>query len=74
MKFRKSGEPKLSPESARRQGDVTRMAMLLLGREKAIAFMNDENAHLGGRPIDLAVASDEGRRLIEAELARLTKA
>lgn len=73
MRFRKANAPRLSSESARRQGDVTRLAMLVLGREAAIDFMNGDNPSLGGRPIDLAVASEDGRRQIEAELARITQ-
>ena len=70
--IRRANSPRLSVDSARRQGEVTRLAMLVLGREAAIAFMNEDNSSLGGRPIDLAVASEDGRRQIEAELARLT--
>lgn len=44
--------------------------MLTLGREAAIKFMNSENSELGGRPIDLAIASEEGRQLVEIELSR----
>jgi hypothetical protein len=72
MHFRKNDAPRLSPAEARRQGQITHLAFLLLGREPAMAFLNDDNARLGGRPLDLAMASEEGCANIEAELGRLT--
>lgn len=67
--FRKT-TPRLAPAAARRQGDITKLAITLLGREAAISFMNGDNTALGGRPIDLVIASDEGRALVESELSR----
>lgn len=74
MKFRSTRANRLAPASAKRQFDVTRLAMTLLGREGALQFMNDHNALLGGRPIDLAIASNDGRMRIEAELVRMRDA
>ena len=71
MRFRKSRAPRLDPMQARRQGEITQLAFLLLGREAAIAFLNTDNAELSGRPLDLATASDEGRNSVEAEIGRL---
>lgn len=71
MRFQKSGKSRLTEESARRQSDITRLAMQVLGREAAIEFMNDISASLGGRPIDLAVASEDGLALAKAELERM---
>ena len=45
------------------------MAMLLLGREAAIEFMNTYDEKLGGRPIDLAIESEEGRSRVELALS-----
>ena len=45
------------------------MAMMLLGREAAINFMNTHDERLGGRPIDLAIESDEGRSRVEVALS-----
>ena len=45
------------------------MAMMLLGREAAIEFMNAHHDDLGGRPIDLAIASDDGRSRVELALS-----
>ena len=61
----------IAPDQARRQGEITQLAFLLLGRERAIAFLNTEHAELGGRPLALATASAEGRSLVEAELGRM---
>ena len=74
MRFRKAHAPRLDPQQARRQGEITRLAFLLLGRDAAIAFLNGHNAQLSGRPLDLATASDEGRNSVEAEIGRLTYA
>jgi hypothetical protein len=71
MRFRKPQVPRISPGEARRQGEITRLAFQLLGRERAISFLNDDNSTLAGRPLDLATASDEGRAAVEAELARI---
>lgn len=62
---------RLTPAASRRQGETTRMAMMLLGREAAIEFMNTHDVGLGGRPIDLAIASDEGRSRVERALSGL---
>lgn len=70
MRFRRSGMPRLDTEHARRQGDITRLAIGLLGATEAIRFLNTENADLGARPLDLAIASAEGRAIVEAALAR----
>lgn len=72
MKFRRSNADRLSPDSARRQGNITTLALTLLGRETAIEFLNNENTELGARPLDLAIASEEGCALVEAELGRMT--
>jgi uncharacterized protein (DUF2384 family) len=71
MRFRKSNAQRLPPEDARRQGEITQLAFLLLGREAAIEFLNTEHDGLGGRPLDLAIASEEGRNSVEAEIGRM---
>ena len=71
MRFRKTNAQRLPPADARRQGEITQLAFLLLGREAAIAFLNPAHAGLGGRPLDLAIASDEGRNSVEAEIGRI---
>ena len=72
MKFRSSSAARLAPASARRQGDITRLALTLLGRERAMDFLNGESGELGARPLDLAIASEEGCARVEDELGRMT--
>jgi uncharacterized protein (DUF2384 family) len=74
MHFRKAQAPRLERDEARRQGEITRLAFVTLGREAAIAFLNTANAELDGRPLDLATASDDGRNRVEAAIGRLAYA
>ncbi len=58
---------KLDPEARRRQAHVMRLAMDHLGSADAIrGFLNEPHAGLGGRPLDLAMGSDEGLAAVEA--------
>jgi uncharacterized protein (DUF2384 family) len=66
--------PHLPADQAKRQGEITQLAFLLLGREAAIGFLNTPHAELGGRPLDLATASDDGRDSVEAEIGRVAHA
>lgn len=62
---------RLTDDEARRQGKAARLAWESLPEAgEAVAFLNTFNQHLGGRPIDLAVASDGGLRAVAAALAR----
>ena len=61
----------IPPDQARRQGAITTTAYLILGREAAIVFLNTAHSKLGGRPIDVAMDSDEGRIRVEAEIGRI---
>ena len=57
---------KLSPEQADRQGRIARSAWTALGsRDAVVAFLNTHDDALGGRPLDLAVASAEGLTAVE---------
>lgn len=59
------GSP-ISKDMAKRQGQITSLAFALLGgRDAALTFLNGGNAALGGRPLDLAMASDHGYHLVE---------
>jgi hypothetical protein len=60
---------RLDPESAARQGRVARLAFEALGRDAATLFLNGFDEVLGGRPLDLAVASAEGLAAVEASIA-----
>ena len=61
----------IARDEATRQGAVTTLAFLVLGRERAIAFLNDEHAALGGRPLALATASADGLAQVEREIGRM---
>ncbi|WP_375289388.1 hypothetical protein [Qipengyuania sp.] len=61
----------LSPDQAARQGDITSFAFLSLGRDAAIAFLNSDDAELGGQPLLLATESTAGASKVRAKLHRL---
>lgn len=69
--FRKSRTgPVLSREESERQGRAVKAAQAALGSVEAVrAFLNTQHDGLGARPIDLAVASDEGLAAVEAAIA-----
>jgi len=71
-RFRKRFDTvRLSPEAAARQGKAATAAFLALkDRDAMIAFLNTHDDSLGGRPIDLAVESDDGLKAVEAALAK----
>jgi len=62
---------RMPDEQAARQGDITRLAFQILGKDEAIAFLNTDHPLLGGRPLALATESAPGQRRVEAELASL---
>ncbi len=72
MRFRPARPNRLPADNAKRQGHITHLAFLLLGRDAAIEFLNADNTALGARPLDLAIASSDGCAQVEAELGRLT--
>lgn len=66
---RYNDKPRLSPEASARQGRVATLVFERLREsETARSFLNTHDDGLGGRPIDLAVASDEGVRAVIARL------
>lgn len=66
--FRKSRSP-FALDDARRQGGISQLAFLTMGgRDPAIAFLNTDNAALGGRPLTVATASPEGYELVAAAI------
>lgn len=72
--FRKKFDtPKLLPEALRRQGRITTHAFLALGREGALAFLNDHHAGCGGRPLEIATGSDEGMVGVEKAIEALAQ-
>ncbi|MEP9361280.1 hypothetical protein [Sphingomonas sp. KR3-1] len=60
---------RLDPGSAERQGRAARLAFEALGRDAATAFLNGFDETLGGRPLDLAIASAEGLTAVEQAIA-----
>jgi hypothetical protein len=74
--FRKSSTaPRLTAEQAARQGRVSRLAFEALRKPgTAVAFLNGHDEALGGRPIDLAVASAEGLLRVETAIGLLAAA
>ena len=68
---RRSRAKPIPHDEAVRQGNITQLALHLLGRDHAITFLNTDNALLGGRPIALATESTAGQLQVEAELGRL---
>lgn len=64
--FKNKNVVRLSNEQAERQGRAARLACETFPQAgAAMSFLNDFDTRLGGRPIDLAVASAEGLRAVE---------
>ena len=66
--------PRAAPmprEHAVRQGAISQLAVPVPGRERAIEFLNNDHAGLGGRPLALATESAAGRASVEAEIGRI---
>jgi uncharacterized protein (DUF2384 family) len=60
--------PVLSPAEGKRQGRAVRAAQALGDVAAVRAFLNFPHESLGGRPIDLAVASEAGMAAVEAAI------
>ena len=58
-------------DQIRRGREIKQLALLLLGAERATTFLESPNGFLGARPLQLAVASGEGRDRVETELGRM---
>jgi len=70
--YKRNTVPRLAPEQIERQGRISRLAFETLGQPaEAITFLNTHHAVLGGRPIDLAIASAEGLLDVERALSVL---
>ncbi|URW76106.1 hypothetical protein M9980_02420 [Sphingomonas donggukensis] len=69
-KFRRHTTERVAPEIASRQGRIAGLAWQKLGgRDAAMAFLNDHDATLGARPLDVAIASDAGYDTVAALIA-----
>ena len=63
----------LDPGAAERQGRAAKLAWERFGESAAaVAFLNTHDDALGGRPIDIAVASPAGLAALERALAART--
>ena len=61
--------PPMAADVAARQGRAASLAFATFGeRDAVMAFLNTHDETLGGRPIDLAIASPEGLAAVEAAL------
>ena len=69
--FRRNRQgPVLSRDESARQGRAVRVAQAALGDVEAVrTFLNCHHPALDARPIDLAVASDDGLARVEAAIA-----
>lgn len=66
----RTARERMDPAQAARQGEAARTAFAVFGdRDRALAFLNSDHDELGGRPIDLAVASASGLEAVLASLA-----
>ncbi len=59
----------MSPAEADRQGRICKLALVALHQADAVAFLNMHDEKLGGRPLDLAIKSEEGFTAVEQALA-----
>ena len=72
--FRRIAPSSLSPEQCRRQTEVLRAACdKLFPRGTAISFLNSHNAKLGGKPLQLALDSDDGLLRVEQLIAAMSR-
>jgi uncharacterized protein (DUF2384 family) len=70
--YKRPAAPRLAPDQLERQGRISRLAFEVLRQPAAaITFLNTHDTVLGGRPIDLAIASPEGLLDVERALSAL---
>lgn len=68
--FRRPPGPVLSRDEGTRQGRAVRAAHAAFGDIEAVrTFLNSHHPDLAARPIDLAVASEDGLARVEAAIA-----
>lgn len=71
---RRNKLPPIPRDQAVRQGNITRLAFILLGKDAAITFLNTELADLGSHPLAIATASDAGEATVRTKLQELASA
>jgi uncharacterized protein (DUF2384 family) len=63
-------KPAMPREAAARQARIAGSAWSVFkDRDAVMTFLNTHRDDLGGRPLDIAIASDDGLRIVEAVLA-----
>jgi len=67
---RRSSAVPLSGDAVARQGRILKLAIDALGASEAMAFLNSADSQLGGRPLDLAIASEQGFQMIAQAIAQ----
>lgn len=73
-RFRKAAAPRLSHDEQVRQGNAVREAHAALqGMEAVRLFLNTHNDELRGRPLDVATASDDGFRAVQALIGKIAE-
>ena len=71
MRFKRSRRRRtpIPAGQARRQGTIATLAFTSLkDKDTALAFLNQHSEALGGRPLELAMASEEGFQKISAAI------
>jgi len=68
-RFRGNARTKLAPDVQARQSRIALLAFQCLpDRETALLFLNSDDETIGGRPIDIASASEAGAERVAAAL------
>jgi len=57
---RRKPKTRIDKDVAQRQGSLSTIAFLTLGKEGALAFLNTDNREVGGKPIEIGSNSAEG--------------
>lgn len=60
----------LPGDAVNRQGRILKLAIEALGASEAMAFLNSADSQLGGRPLDLAIASEQGLQMVAQAIAQ----
>jgi hypothetical protein len=70
----RAAKVRLDPDQLRRQaGAMSAAKNVLLSREEVMSFFNNWSADLGGRPLDIATASDAGLALVQRALQSIAQ-
>jgi len=71
---RRSDVPKLAPDQVRRQNDVLQSVWRQFKAPgPVIAFLNSRNEQLQGKPLQIALSSEEGLQKVERLLGEIVR-